>query len=296
MERIHSKSNLSFSQLAVGFWRLANSEIVEPQKLLFFLESISELGISTLDHADIYGSYTCEALFGKSIKLQPGIRQKFELVSKCGIKMLSPNRPEHKYKTYNYSNDHILQSVENSLQNLHTDYLDVLLLHRPSMLLNPDEVAKAFDTLKTQGKVREFGVSNFTPSQFSLLQSRLSFPLIANQIELSVSAFAPFTNGELDYMHEHSVVPMAWSPLAGGKLLNPDFPLLNLLNRIGEMYNASATQIALAWLMKHPARIVPVIGSMKLERIKESAAACSLQITDEHWFEIYVATVGKNLP
>ena len=295
-------SSDSLSRLVLGAWRLADhAERTPPEAITGLLETSLAEGITTVDHADIYGNYAVEEIFGRALDGQSTLRGRLELVSKCGIKLVSPKRPEHALKTYDTSREHITQSVHNSLRNLRTDYLDVLLIHRPDPLMNADEMAEAFTALRQAGKVKHFGVSNFTPSQFALIQSRLDFPLVTNQIEFSVLYLPPLYDGTLDQCQQLRVPPMAWSPLAGGKLFtNTDERSTKTglaLQKVGEeLGGASVEQVALAWIMKHPANAMPVLGTGRPERIRESARAASLQLSRDQWFEILAASAGQEVP
>jgi predicted oxidoreductase len=295
-------SSDSLSRLILGAWRLAdNPERTSPEAIIRLVETSLQEGITTVDHADIYGNYAVEELFGRVLSGQTALRGRLELVSKCGIKLVSPERPGHRLKTYDTSREHITDSVDTSLRNLHTDYLDVLLIHRPDPLMNADEMAEAFLTLRQAGKVKHFGVSNFTPHQFILLQSRLDFPLVTNQIEFSVLHLLPLYDGTLDQCQQLRVPPMAWSPLAGGKLFtNTDERSTQTglaLQQVGEeLGGASVEQIALAWIMKHPANLMPVLGTGRPERIRESAQAAALELSRNQWFEILKASAGQDVP
>ncbi len=292
----------SLSRLILGAWRLADhSERTSPEAITGLVETSLAEGITTVDHADIYGNYAVEEIFGRALGGQSALRGRLELVSKCGIKLVSPKRPEHRLKTYDTSREHITESVHNSLWNLRTDYLDVLLIHRPDPLMNADEMAEAFTALRQAGKVKHFGVSNFTPSQFGLIQSRLDFPLVTNQIEFSVLHLPPLYDGTLDQCQQLRVPPMAWSPLAGGKLFaNTDERTTKTglaLQKVGEeLGGVSVEQVALAWIMKHPANAMPVLGTGRLERIRESARAASLRLSRDQWFEILRASAGQEVP
>jgi predicted oxidoreductase len=288
-------SNIVAGVMKWGVWgeNLSNTAL---EKLI---EGAIDLGVTTFDHADIYGHYTEEAHFGNVLKTKPSLRQKMQLVSKCDICLTTPNRPAYTIKHYDTSREHILQSVENSLTALGTDYLDALLIHRPDPLLNADEVAEAFTTLKQEGKVLHFGVSNFPPSQLSLLNSR--FPLEINQIEASVLHLVPFLDGTLDQCQEHRIVPMAWSPLGGGQLLMPsDEPRIvrvqQCLDDLASIYNATRDQILLAWLLKHPSGIVPVLGTSKLNRIAAAVAAQDIALSRQDWFKLWTASTGTDVP
>lgn len=293
-------TDASLSRLAVGLWRLAEWDMSRAE-LLAWLNACLELGVTTFDHADIYGDYTCEAIFGAALAEQPALRDTMQLVTKCGIKLISPNRPEHTIKHYDTSKEHIIGSVDRSLANLKTAWIDLLLLHRPDPLMKADEVAEAFIALKQSGKVLHFGVSNFSPSQFELLASRLDFPLVTNQIELSVTNMTALHDGTLDLCQRRRIPAMAWSPLGGGHLFGGDdgqaVRLRHTLKRIGESLGGAAIdQVALAWLFRHPAPIIPVLGTSKIERVKSAVEAAGLELSREQWFSIWSASMGTEVP
>ncbi|RMG79211.1 MAG: oxidoreductase, partial [Chloroflexi bacterium] len=249
----------------------------------------------------IYGDYRCEALFGEVLRQKPALRQQMQLITKCGIKLISSQRPEHRIKYYDTGREHIISSVEQSLRNFHTDYIDVLLIHRPDALMDADEVAATFTELRRQGKVLHFGVSNFTPAQFDLLQSRLDFPLVTNQIEFSVLAMSPAYDGTLDHLQQNRVLPMAWSPLGGGGLFHGQDERVqrvrSVLQQVGEeLGGAPIDQVALAWIMTHPARILPVLGTGKIERIRSAAQASQLRLSREQWYMVWQASAGHEVP
>lgn len=289
------------SRLAYGVWRmLKDPEGAGVQRVLAKIQTCLDCGITTFDHADIYGGYGVEEAFGAALRASPGLRQRMELVTKCGIMLVDPARPQHRLKHYDYSRQHLIASVEHSLRNLATDYVDVLLLHRPSPLLEPDEVAEALRLLMTQGKVRHLGVSNFTPSQFDMLSSRLTAPLVTNQVELHPLRLAPFLDGTLDQCVQRRISPMAWSPLAGGRLLagtgEAEARLRAVLLELGRKYGAQPDQLVYAWLLRHPARIIPVLGSNQLERITAAAAALALELDTQDWFAVWSASTGTEVP
>jgi predicted oxidoreductase len=266
-----------------------------------FIKQCLDIGVTTFDHADIYGGYTCEEIFGRALAADPGLRPKMQLISKCGIQLLSPNRPNVYVKHYNTSRDHIIASAERSLRNLHTDYLDLLLIHRPDPLMDADAVAEAFSQLREAGKVRHFGVSNFTPWQFDLLASRLDFPLVANQVEFSVMHLEPLHDGVFDQCQRLGVTPMAWSPLGGGAIFHSDEArarrLRDALEQVGEeMGGAGVDQAALAWLMAHPGGVIPVLGTGKIERLERAVAAANMTLTRQQWFTIWEASAGHEVP
>ncbi|PGZ93304.1 oxidoreductase [Bacillus pseudomycoides] len=300
MERIQMAQNLEFSRIIQGFWRLAEWNMTD-QELLSFIESCMEMGITTFDHADIYGGYTCEALFGKALQLKPSLRHNMQIVTKCGIAPPSPKFPERYVVHYNTSAEHIIKSAEQSLQNLNTDYIDVLLVHRPDPFMDPAEVAEAFSRLKQDGKVQHFGVSNFLPSQFNMLSSYLDFPLITNQIEVSVMQLEHFEKGTIEHCQENRISPMIWSPLAGGEIFKEEseraLRLRHTLEKIATDFdNTGIDSIMYAWLLAHPANMLPIVGSGKLERVKTAVEATKLTLDRQQWFTIFESSNGHPVP
>lgn len=255
------------------------------------IEKAMSLGMSTFDHADIYGDHTTEAEFGAALKLHPEWRSQMELVTKCGIIRVCDQKPGHYIKAYDFTKSHILQSAEDSLRNLQTDYLDVMLLHRPDLLMDPDEVAEAFEMLYTSGKVRSFGVSNFTPSQVKLLQSTV--PIGVHQLEVSVKDVSAFDDGRLDQCTLDGIVPMAWSPLGGGKL--PE-AVVSALSALAVEFEVTPQAMALAWLLQHPSGILPVVGTTKAENLEAAQAALKIKLDRQQWYTIYQAATGTTLP
>lgn len=256
------------------------------------------IGVTTFDHADIYGNYTTEEEFGKALKQEPSLRQAIQVITKCGIQMVSPNRPQHIIKSYDTSFEHIIESVETSLKNLSTDYIDCLLIHRPDPLFNADEAAKAFTQLKQQGKVLHFGVSNFRKWQVDLFNSR--FPVEVNQVECSVLHLDPMGDGTLDQCQQHKIVPMAWSPLGGGELFadtddERNNRIMAVANLLAEKYHSAPDIILLSWLLTHPSDIRPVIGTSKSERIRSAVAATKIKLDREEWFMLWRASTGKEV-
>lgn len=254
-----------------------------------------EHNITTFDHADIYGGYTTEAEFGKAL-VKSGIdRDNIQLISKCGIQYLSDNRT-NKVKHYNYSKDYILWSVDESLKNLNTEYLDLLLLHRPSPLMNPEEIGETITLLKKQGKIKYFGVSNFTPSQMELIGLRMDVDV--NQIEFSITQHSAMHDGTLDYMKTNGIRPMSWSPL--GSVFKTDNEQTRRIHKqLGELlekYNATEDQLLLAWIMKHPTGVIPVVGTTNEKRLKQAFAASKIELELEDWFKILVASQGHKVP
>ena len=258
------------------------------------------MGITTFDHADIYGNFTCEEIFGEALKLNPKIREKMEIVTKTGIVFKSENRPEHDGHYYNTTFDHIVKSAERSLQNFGTDYIDVLLIHRPDPFMDPENVAKAFNQLRSEGKVNYFGVSNFTQNDFTLLQSYLDFDLVTNQIEASVLKYDNFENETIKFLQEKRINPMIWSPLAGGEIFTSQsesaIRVRNELTEIAKKHNTeNISEIAYAWLLAHPAKLIPIVGSGKINRISEAVNALNIKLTRADWFSILDALAGHEV-
>ena len=273
-----------------GIWGANHSE-KEVQKLI---ETSLELGLSTFDHADIYGNYTTEKLFGDAFSEMKINREEVQLISKCGIELPCENR-DFQIKSYNYSKEHILSSVDKSLENLKTDYLDLLLLHRPSPLMNPEEIAETFDLLRENHKVRHFGVSNFSTSQFDLINE--AFPLITNQIEVSINHTDAFYDGTLDQMMLKKLQPMAWSVMGNyfSEKSEQNSRIKKVLDELCVKYHADENQILLAFILKHPSKILPVIGTSKAETIKKFKESLSINMEREDWFEFLEASAGKDV-
>lgn len=285
-----------FSRLVMGYWRLMEWNM-SARQLASFIEEHVELGITTADHADIYGGYACEAAFGDAMRLAPHLRQKMEIVTKCGIATTA--NPDHALGHYITDRSHIISSAESSLHKLATDYLDLLLIHRPDPLMDADEVAEAFTELHKSGKVRHFGVSNFTPAQFSLLQSRLPFTLATNQVEISPLHQPAILDGTLDQCQQLRIHPMAWSCLGGGSLFSDEAmqPLRDELQAVAEEIGAQTIeQVVYAWVMRLPSQPLPIIGSGKIERVRSAIHALSLQMSRQQWFRIRKAALGYDVP
>lgn len=301
---VFGNSSLQVPNIAVGCMRI-NS--IDSQKAEAFVQKSLELGANFFDHADVYGGGECERIFADAIHMSPQVRENIFLQSKCGI------RPG----MFDFSKEHILTSVDGILKRLKTDYLDVLLLHRPDALVEPEEVAAAFDELETSGKVRNFGVSNQKPMQIMLLQKFLKQPIIANQLQLSITNATMIGNGLevnmltdnaidrdgsiLDYCRVHDITIQPWSPFQYGFfegvfLDNDKFPELNkTVNQIAEKYSVTNTTIAIAWLLRHPANMQPVIGTMNQNRLEEICKASDIYLTKEEWYQIYISA-GNKLP
>jgi len=251
--------------------------------------------ITTFDHADIYGGYTTEASFGKALTESKIGREKIQLISKCGIQHISENR-KNKVKHYDYSKDYIIWSVENSLKNLHSDYLDVLLLHRPSPLMNSDEIAEAVEKLKADGKILDFGLSNFTPSQTDLIRSKTEVSY--NQVQFSATDFEAMLNGSLDHMQVNNIRPMAWNPLGTVFRENTDQTkrLKTLLADLVSKYHVGSDTILLSWILQHPAKIIPIAGTVNVSRLQQLFKATEFKLEREEWFSIWTESMGNQVP
>ncbi len=251
--------------------------------------------ITTFDHADIYGAYTTEADFGKAFTDSSIKRQDIQLISKCGIQDMCDTR-NNKVKHYNYSKDYIIWSAEKSLKNLNTDYLDLFLLHRPSPLMVAEEIAEAITILKKEGKIRDFGVSNFTPSQMEMIGLRMNIDV--NQIEFSLTQHSAMHDGTLDYMTTAGIKPMAWSPL--GSVFREDNEQTRRIHKqlgaLKDKYNATEDQLLLAWILKHPSGIQPVVGTATKDRLKQAMEATKIQLELEDWFLILESSLGHSVP
>jgi predicted oxidoreductase len=290
-----------FSALISGAWRIPTESADSSVKTVrSVIDACLEHGITTFDHADIYGDYQAESIFGAALKDCPDLRRSMRLVTKCGIKLVSPSRPMNLRKMYDTSYDHIIQSVETSLTNLRTDHLDVLLIHRPDPLLHAEEVARAFSDLRTSGKVLHFGVSNFTCPQFALLQSALSVPMVTNQVEFSPLQLSPLYNGVFDDCLRLKVTPTVWSPFAGGKLFRDSSEraaiIRTAITEVGVATSLTPEQVALAWIRSLPCRPIPIIGTQDAKRIPMLARAAQLTLDREQWFRIFEAALGHPVP
>jgi predicted oxidoreductase len=247
-------------------------------------------------HIGIYGGYTAEAIFGKALKSSPHLRDQIEIITKCGIVAPAGRHAASRVKHYDTSAAHITASVDASLQNLSTEYLDLLLIHRPDPLLDPDETGPALDALVASGKVRAIGVSNFRPWDFSLLQSSMETNLVTNQIEVSLLASDALLNGDLSYLQERMIAPMAWSPLGGGALFsNEHAPLQAKLQELAAENGVEPGAVAVAWLLRHPGRILPVMGTNNLDRIRCLSDAATVKMDRQTWFELFTLATGKEV-
>lgn len=297
--RLHLyKKGSEFSALAAGMWRLHEWGMNELDLASFTEECISA-GVTTFDHADIYGDYGNEEIFGRMLKSHPRLREKMEIVTKCGICLTTSNRPEHNIQHYNTTASYIRASVERSLTKLNTDRIDLLLIHRPDPLMDASEMADIFMELISEEKIRHVGVSNFSPAQFSLIQSKLEVPLVTNQVECSLLHTEPIYDGTFDQAQELGFCPMVWSPFAGGDLFNSESEQAKRVRRVcgelAEKYGAEVDQIALAWLLKLPCRPQPVLGTGRIERIRSAVKALELDLDRQDWFSLLKASRGHDV-
>jgi predicted oxidoreductase len=288
----------NFSKLIAGVmkWGVWGAKF-STQDYVQMMEACLQAGVTSFDHADIYGHYTTEAEFGQALANRPQLRSQMQLITKCGIQALTPNRPDNQIKYYNTSKEYIIASAEQSLKNLQTDYLDALLIHRPDPLMKGEEIAAAFDHLKQSGKILHAGVSNFTTSQVDMLMKFCSVDI--NQIECSVVNMKAMYNGVLDQCQAQNILPMAWSPLGGGKLFGGvderNMRLEAVCQILGEKYALNENQILLSWLMMHPSNMLPVLGTTKPARWQELKNANKDILTREEWFMIWRASTGEEV-
>lgn len=288
---------LALSEIVAGCWRLAEWRLDVPARLRW-IEAALDLGITSFDHADLYGGYGVEALFGEALAASPGLRQRLQIVTKCGIRMVHPARPAHRVKSYDTSRAHVVASVDASLAALRTDRIDLLLIHRPDWLTDPDELAGTFRDLQAAGKVLAFGVSNHAPDQFSMLHRRI--PLATNQIEFSPLALQALSDGTLTQATDLGLRPMAWSPLARGRLFDPGDAhaarLRALLEDLGRPHGVGAATMAYAWVRRHPSRPRPITGTGRIDGMREAAAALNVPFSAEDWYAVWQTAAGREVP
>ena len=290
MERVNLSSSSSISRIIYGMWRLADDINTSSKHISDKVNLCLGQGITSFDQAAVYGLYSAEALFGEVLKANPSLRHKIEIVSKCGIVNPSDRYAGVSVSHYDTSRKHIFNSVDASLKNMATDYLDLLLIHRQDPFLDHHETGKALDDIIKSGKVKEVGVSNFKSWDFTLLQSAMKSHLVTNQIEMSLAVTDSFTNGDLAFHQERATTIMAWSPLGGGKLMKDKGMLGKALKKIAVNQNVDIAAVAVAWLLAHPARICPVMGTNNLNRIAKISDAMNVKMDRESWFELYTAS------
>jgi len=295
MERVNLTSDLSMSRLVYGMWRVGDDADTSPAHVEAKIQSCLDQGITTFDQADIYGEYIAEAVLGGALRANPGLRNQMEIVTKCDIVAPCGRYSDAPVKHYDTSRAHIEKSVEFSLRDMAIDHVDVLLIHRPDPLMDHHETGAALDDLVTSGKVRAVGVSNFRPWDFELLQSAMKSPLVTNQIEVSLGEISPFTNGDLAFHQRLGHHLMAWSPLGGGSLMNAEGAIGALMDEIAVENGVDRSAVAVAWLLAHPAKLLPVLGTNNLERIGRISDALKVKIDRITWFRLYEAALGQEV-
>ena len=298
MKKIKLSDRLELSQVVMGCMRIADAGITE-QELLTLVETCLDMGVTSIDHAPVYGGYTCEKIFGDAVlRKRPELREKMQLITKAGI--VCPGHYGNKTIYYNSTREEILREMDESLEKLGTDHVDLLLIHRPDPLADPAETADALETVVKQGKALHVGVSNFMPSQMTMLQSYLSIPLVTNQVELSVKNTENFFNGVVDDAFTRRIPLMAWSPLGGGDVFRSQeekyVRLRGVLTEIAKGHETSMDAVMYAWLFMHPVRIAALTGTMNADRIKAAAEAADLQLSYDEWYQILEASRGFSVP
>lgn len=260
------------------------------------IDQCIEIGLNEFDHADIYGDYTTEAAFGEALKGNSSLRSKMKIITKCGIKMVTPNKPLHHIKSYDTSKQHIKASVEASLKHFHTDYIDTLLIHRPDVLMDPHEIADTIDILKREGKIRSFGVSNFTTAQVELINNYVKVE--QHQVEISTTNLNAYHNGVLEQAQLKGIAIQSWSPLGNGLFdikTEAHKNILNAAEQISFVHNTTVPTILLAFIYMHSAKITPVMGTTKIERLKEAKTAMDIQLSKTEFYQIWTASTGKEV-
>ena len=298
MKKIKLSDRLELSQVVMGCMRIADAGITE-QELLTLVETCLDMGVTSIDHAPVYGGYTCEKIFGDAVlRKRPELREKMQLITKAGI--VCPGHYGNKTIYYNSTREEILREMDESLEKLGTDHVDLLLIHRPDPLADPAETADALETVVKQGKALHVGVSNFMPSQMTMLQSYLNIPLVTNQVELSVKNTENFFNGVVDDAFTRRIPLMAWSPLGGGDVFRSQeekyVRLRGVLTEIAKGHETSMDAVMYAWLFMHPVRIAALTGTMNVDRIKAAAEAADLKLSHDEWYQILEASRGFSVP
>ncbi|WP_373635338.1 aldo/keto reductase family oxidoreductase [Yoonia sp. SS1-5] len=299
MNRIEITNDLSFSRIIYGMWRLADDTDTSAAHVQAKLEVCLEQGITTMDQADIYGGYAAEEVLGKALAAAPQLKEQIEIVTKCDILIPAGRYADSaQVKYYDTSPAHIVASVDHSLRLMGVDKIDTLLIHRPDPLMNHIETGAALDQIVASGKVRSVGVSNFKLHDWTLLQSAMDTPLITNQIELSLTAHHGFTNGDVAYLQERAIPIMAWSPLGGGSLVSGEgnAELRTAMTSVAQENDVDIGAVAVAWLVAHPARIMPVMGTNNISRIKRLSDALNVNMDRQTWYKLYTAALGNEVP
>ncbi len=295
MDRVKLSADIDFSRIVYGMWRIGDDTDTSVAHVQAKIHACLDQGITTFDQADIYGGYVAEAILGEALKADTGLRGKMEIVTKCDIVAPAGRYADAPVKYYDTSRAHIERSVENSLRDMAIDHIDLLLIHRPDPFMDHHETGGALDDLVASGKVRGVGVSNFRPWDWNLLQSAMKTPLLTNQIEISLGEISPFTNGDLAFHQQHGQHPMAWSPLGGGGLMSGNEKLHVVMDDIADAHGVDRAAVAVAFLMAHPAGILPVMGTNNLDRIKRIGDALRVSLDRPTWFRLYEAALGQEV-
>ncbi|MEL6168699.1 MAG: aldo/keto reductase [Pseudomonadota bacterium] len=297
MERVRITRDLDFSRIVYGMWRLDEDGDTSPKHIQAKVEACLEQGITTIDQADIYGGYQAEELFGACLRAAPELREKIEIVTKCDIVAPVGRYADARVKHYDTSPEHIAASVDHSLRLMNIERIDLLLIHRPDPFMDHRATGAALDAAIASGKVRAVGVSNFKLHDWTLLQSAMKTPLVTNQIELSLLAHQGFTNGDVAFLQERGKPIMAWSPLGGGSLMSgSETPLAARMADLANQSGTDVAAVAIAWLLAHPAGVLPVMGTNRIDRIKGFKAAHDVAIDRQTWFELYTLALGHEVP
>ncbi|WP_300055367.1 aldo/keto reductase [uncultured Roseobacter sp.] len=296
MDRIALSDTLEFSRIVYGMWRLADDSDTSPAHVRAKIDACLAQGITTMDQADIYGGYVAEEVLGAALKQSPGLRDQLEIVTKCDIVAPIGKYADRRVKYYDTSAAHIQASVDASLTYMGIEQIDLLLIHRPDPMMDAAETGGALDALIQSGKVKAAGVSNFRPWDWDLLQSSMTNKLVTNQIEISLAARDCFTKGDLAHLQQHHISPMAWSPLGGGSLMTDDSAVAQKMDAVAQAQGVDRAAIAVAWLLAHPAGILPVMGTNTLSRIATFSDAFKVEMDRQTWFELYEAANGQEVP
>lgn len=296
MERVRLSDTLEMSRIVYGMWRVADEPDTSPAHVEAKIQACLDQGITTFDQADIYGGYTAEAVLGGALKANPSLRNRMEIVTKCGIVAPAGRYAQAKVKHYDTTRAHIEKSLDLSLREMGIDHIDLLLIHRPDPLMDHRETGAALDEAVASGKVRSVGVSNFRPYDWELLQSAMETPLVTNQVEISLAEISPFTNGDLAFHQRHGHRLMAWSPLGGGALMTGDSAAGRVADDIASGFGVDRAAVAVAFLLAHPAGILPVMGTNNLDRIARISDALDIRLDRETWFRLYQAALGQEVP
>ena len=295
MDRVTLAPKLEMSRIVYGMWRLGDDTDTSVAHVQAKIHACLDQGITTFDQADIYGGYVAEAILGEALKADTGLRARMEIVTKCDIVAPVGRYADAPVKYYDTSRAHILQSVENSLRDMAIDHIDLLLIHRPDPFMDHHETGAALDEVVASGKVGHVGVSNFRPHDWELLQSGMKTPLVTNQIEVSLGEISPFTNGDLAFHQRQGQPVMAWSPLGGGGLMTGSEKLHVVMDDIAGAQGVDRAAVATAFLLAHPARIIPVMGTNNIDRIKNIAEATRVTLDRPTWFRLYEAALGREV-